>query len=92
MFLDVDKASDNISWSFLSKVFWHLKCGLKFENWTQGIYKKQNAKMPINGVFTDGFTIDKGTRQGCLLSPLLFISAMELFLQSRLDKTDKLKD
>lgn len=44
---------------------------------TRNLYPK-NAKILINGVLIDGFQIEKGTHQGCLLSPFLFTFALEV--------------
>ena len=77
--LDVEKAFDNVSWCFLQKVLHKVNCGPNFEKWIQNIYTRQNARLLVNGmVVNDGIKIEKGTRQGCPLSPLLFNIVLEM--------------
>uniref|UniRef100_A0A670HXE1 Reverse transcriptase domain-containing protein n=1 Tax=Podarcis muralis TaxID=64176 RepID=A0A670HXE1_PODMU len=54
--------------------------GQSFENGIGAIYSKQKAKLIVNNVVTEEIPIEKGTRQGCPLSPLLFITVLEVLL------------
>uniref|UniRef100_A0A670INI8 Uncharacterized protein n=1 Tax=Podarcis muralis TaxID=64176 RepID=A0A670INI8_PODMU len=49
----------------------------------KAIYSSQKAKLIINNNLTDSFMISKGTRQGCPLSPLLFIMVLETIVERR---------
>lgn len=44
----------------------------------KGIYTQQKARIKINGDLIEEIPIEKGTQQGCPLSPLLFILALEI--------------
>ena len=44
---------------------------------TWGFYEKQPAIVRWNGSHTKPFFIEKGVRQGCILSPLLFCAYTE---------------
>ena len=44
----------------------------------KAIYTQQKAKVRINGELSKEIQIQKGTRQGCPLSPLLFILTLEI--------------
>lgn len=44
----------------------------------QAIYTRQKAKIRINGDVTRETEIEKGTKQGCPPSPLLFILSLEI--------------
>uniref|UniRef100_A0A670JT87 Reverse transcriptase domain-containing protein n=1 Tax=Podarcis muralis TaxID=64176 RepID=A0A670JT87_PODMU len=80
IFIDAEKAFDNISWSFMKKTLKGMGVGRGFENGIDAIYSEQKAKLIVNNVVSEEFKIEKGTRQGCPISPLLFISVLEVLL------------
>uniref|UniRef100_A0A670JGC5 Reverse transcriptase domain-containing protein n=1 Tax=Podarcis muralis TaxID=64176 RepID=A0A670JGC5_PODMU len=82
LFVDAEKAFDNIIWDFLLKQLEHMEVGTEFFNGLKAIYTEQKAKLIINNVETTEIRIAKGTRQGCPLSPLLFIMVLEVLLNS----------
>uniref|UniRef100_A0A803SWC5 Reverse transcriptase domain-containing protein n=1 Tax=Anolis carolinensis TaxID=28377 RepID=A0A803SWC5_ANOCA len=80
--IDMEKAFDNLNWDFFKLLIRELDMGYKFINAINQIYDKQEAKIKINSVESQKFEICKGTRQGCPLSPLLFIFSLEILLKS----------
>uniref|UniRef100_A0A670K0T0 Reverse transcriptase domain-containing protein n=1 Tax=Podarcis muralis TaxID=64176 RepID=A0A670K0T0_PODMU len=80
IFIDAEKAFDNISWKFMKENLEGMGVGRAFQNGIEAIYSEQKAKLIVNNVVTEEFKIEKGTRQGCPLSPLLFISVLEVLL------------
>ena len=50
----------------------------KYFNKIKAIYKKPIANIILNGQKLKDFSLRSGTRQGCLLSPLLFNIVMEV--------------
>lgn len=90
VFIDAEKAFDNVSWNFLKKVLERMGIGEKFRRGIEAIYKEQKAKLVINNNTTEYFNIYKGTRQGCPLSPLLFIVILEV-LNKRLREATEVK-
>uniref|UniRef100_A0A803TA98 Reverse transcriptase domain-containing protein n=1 Tax=Anolis carolinensis TaxID=28377 RepID=A0A803TA98_ANOCA len=78
--LDAEKAFDNLNWDFLKLLLKELDFGYQFTNAIEAIYDQQEAKITINLQDSETFKIDKGTRQGCPLSPLLFIMSLEILL------------
>uniref|UniRef100_A0A670HN63 Reverse transcriptase domain-containing protein n=1 Tax=Podarcis muralis TaxID=64176 RepID=A0A670HN63_PODMU len=82
MFVDAEKAFDNVVWDFMLKNLEYMDVGNDFFNGVKAIYTEQKAKLIINNTVTEEIKIQKGTRQGCPLSPLLFIIVLEVLLNS----------
>uniref|UniRef100_A0A803TRG2 Reverse transcriptase domain-containing protein n=1 Tax=Anolis carolinensis TaxID=28377 RepID=A0A803TRG2_ANOCA len=80
--LDAEKAFDKLNWDFFKVLIQELDVGWQFQNGIKAIYNEQGAKIRINGQTTENFPINKGTRQGCPLSPLIFIFALELLIRN----------
>uniref|UniRef100_A0A803J592 Reverse transcriptase domain-containing protein n=1 Tax=Xenopus tropicalis TaxID=8364 RepID=A0A803J592_XENTR len=80
--LDIAKAFDTVEWSYLWCVLKQLGFGPRFINMVQLLYKSPRATLRINSLCTSNFTLSRGTRQGCPLSPLLFALAIEPFAQA----------
>uniref|UniRef100_A0A670JJJ0 Reverse transcriptase domain-containing protein n=1 Tax=Podarcis muralis TaxID=64176 RepID=A0A670JJJ0_PODMU len=82
IFVDAEKAFDNVIWEFMIKNLEVMEVGQKFLNGIQAIYTDQKARLIVNNVITEELKIGKGTRQGCPLSPLLFIVVLEVLLNA----------
>ena len=81
LFIDFSKAFDRINHTLL---FYELcKNGVhgKFFNILKSMYSKLTACVNTNNGLTDSFICRIGTRQGCLLSPLLFILFLNSYIQ-----------
>ncbi|KAF7247671.1 Craniofacial development protein 2 [Varanus komodoensis] len=78
LFLDDQKAFDNVNWQFMKQQMIQMEFGERFMNAISSIYQKQSARILINGELSNPIEIQKGTRQGCPLSPLLFILILEV--------------
>lgn len=48
-----------------------------FVSWVRLLYSSLTASVSSNNVHSPYFQLQRGTRQGCLLSPLLFVIAIE---------------
>uniref|UniRef100_A0A803SP10 Reverse transcriptase domain-containing protein n=1 Tax=Anolis carolinensis TaxID=28377 RepID=A0A803SP10_ANOCA len=80
--VDMEKAFDNLNWDLIKLLIKELDMGYKFTNAINQIYDQQEAKIKINSLESKNFEIQKGTRQGCPLSPLLFIFVLELLIKN----------
>ncbi|GJZ18778.1 RNA-directed DNA polymerase, eukaryota, reverse transcriptase zinc-binding domain protein [Tanacetum coccineum] len=75
--VDFEKAFDSLRWDHLDSVMENLGFGSKWWFWIHGCISKARSSVLVNGSHTSKFEIFKGLRQGDLLSPFLFILAME---------------
>ncbi|KAL3694736.1 hypothetical protein R1sor_008387 [Riccia sorocarpa] len=67
------KAFDSVSWRFLIDTLKTLNFGEKFQGYTQAILSNAASSVVINGRRSRPVEITRSVRQGCPLSPLLFI-------------------
>ena len=76
--IDAEKAFDKIQYPFIIKTL--QKAGIEgtYLNIIKAIYDKLIANIILNGEKLKAFTLKSGTRQGCLLSPLLFNIVLEV--------------
>ena len=76
--IDAEKAFDKIQHPFLIKIL--SKVGIKgaFLNIIKATHERPTANIILNGQQLRAFPLRSGTRQGCLLSPLLFNIVLEV--------------
>uniref|UniRef100_A0A8C5Q5Y4 Reverse transcriptase domain-containing protein n=1 Tax=Leptobrachium leishanense TaxID=445787 RepID=A0A8C5Q5Y4_9ANUR len=79
---DAEKAFDRVDWDFISLSLIRIGLGPHLRAWIGALYGDATARVCVNGVFTAPFPIRNGTRQGCPLSPLLFVLTLEPFLEA----------
>lgn len=82
--LDAETAFDRISWRYLFYTLERFGFGKNFISWVKLLYAAPMSSVRTNNVSSEPFSVSRGTRQGCPLSPLLFAVAIEplaLFLR-----------
>ncbi|VFQ72006.1 unnamed protein product [Cuscuta campestris] len=75
--LDITKAFDNISWSYIEKCLGHFGFSHIFISLVMNSIKFSVVSILINGNSSKAFNPKRGVRQGDPLSPYIFIIAME---------------
>lgn len=70
--LDAQKSFDSVEWGFLQEVLFVFNFNDVFVKPIIALYQNSTAPIKINGGLSNSFIIERGCRQGCPISPLLF--------------------
>ena len=88
--IDFEKAFDFLDKQFIFQCLGSLNFGPDIFNWIKILYNDVSSCVINNGAFSKFFPVNRGVRQGCPLSPYIFIIAVEtLALQIRNNKLIK---
>ena len=82
IFLDFRKAFDSIEWEYLKAALKAFNFGPNLLNWIDVLYNEASSCVINNGHSSSFFRLQRGVRQGCPLSGLLFIIGIELFARA----------
>lgn len=77
MLLDFAAAFPSVSQQFLRAVLAHIGFPASALHFMDALYHKNSCQLQLQGLRFEGFRMNSGIRQGCPLSPLLFITAMD---------------
>lgn len=78
--IDAEKAFDRVDWGFMMETLRSMGLGPRIMRWISNLYNHPKARVGVNGSMSSAFEMFNGTRQGCPLSPLLYIIALEPLL------------
>ena len=78
LFLDFQKAFDTISRDFMIKALRRFNFGENFIDWIKLIYSKPLSCVTNNGYSSEFFETERGIRQGCPVSAILFVIVAEI--------------
>uniref|UniRef100_A0A3B1KHZ5 Reverse transcriptase domain-containing protein n=1 Tax=Astyanax mexicanus TaxID=7994 RepID=A0A3B1KHZ5_ASTMX len=80
--LDAEKAFDRLEWSYMWAVLERFGFGAVFISMLQTLYNSPMASVLTNNIISPAFQLERGTRQGCPLSPHLFCLSLEPLAQA----------
>lgn len=75
--LDAAKAFNSLEWEYLWRALAVFGFGPIFLSRVKALYTAPSARIRINNTHPEPIQLERGTRQGCPLSPLLFALAIE---------------
>lgn len=84
--IDLKKAFDCVDWAFLRILLAKIGLRTKGIEWVMACVENIHFSVIINGIPSSFFLAERGLRQGCPLSPLLFILVMNT-LSLRINRT-----
>ena len=76
--LDFRKAFDSLEWPLIMRILDAFNFGSSIKRWISTFYTNVESAVLNNGYMTNWFKPSKAVRQGCPLSPFLFILSAEL--------------
>ena len=85
MKIDIAKAFDSVHWPFMLNTLRALNMPEKFVHWIELFVCTPSFSVQVNGELAGFFQSKRGLRQGCALSPYLFVICMNV-LSHLLDK------
>jgi len=83
--IDISKAFDSVQWSFLTNTLVAMNFSPTFIHWINLCITTASFSVQVNGDLVGYFQSKRGLRQGCSLSPYLFVICMDV-LSKMLDK------
>ncbi|PIK34552.1 hypothetical protein BSL78_28626 [Apostichopus japonicus] len=87
--LDQQKAFDMVDRGFLMNVLETFQLHPNFRKWISVLYEESFSSVIVNGFCSEVFNVERGVRQGCPLSPLLYVLFSES-LSRLLERDSKL--
>ena len=81
-FVDYEKAFDSLDRETLWKILRHYGVPMKLVNMIKNSYEGMSCRIIHDGQLTKNFEIRTGVRQGCLLSPFIFIFAIDWIMKT----------
>ncbi|KAM5171776.1 A.superbus venom factor 1-like [Mantella aurantiaca] len=78
--MDAEKAFDRVDWGYMEGVLQRVGMGPHMRAMIQALYSNPSARVRVNGHLSEAFEISNGTRQGCPLSPIIYVLTLEPFL------------
>nr|KAG5693360.1 hypothetical protein BaRGS_017653 [Batillaria attramentaria] len=84
-FVDFQKAFDSVDREVIWKLMSHYGFPPKFVNIIRQLYKDATCQVIHDGKLTEPFTVRTGVRQGCILSPTIFLMVVDWVMRQATD-------
>ena len=81
VFVDFQKAFDSVDRNFIWRLMHHYGFPPMFTNIIQQMYENATCQVIHDGKLTEPFSVQTGVRQGCLLSPIIFLMVVDWFMR-----------
>lgn len=78
LFIDFSKAFDTLNWKFMYQTLAYFGFNDNFINWIKTLYSDINTSVTNNGWISAPVKPQRGIRQGCPCSSILFVIAVEI--------------
>jgi len=80
--VDYEKAFDSVDWQTLWKLLRHYGILEEITNIIRNSYGGMTCRVVHGRQLTDAFEVRTGVRQGCLLSPVMFLLTMDWVMKT----------
>nr|KAG5708273.1 hypothetical protein BaRGS_021207 [Batillaria attramentaria] len=84
-FVDFQKAFDSVDREVIWKLMSHYGFPPKFVNIIRQLYEDATCQVIHDGKLTEPFTVRTGVRQGCILSPTIFLMVVDWVMRQATD-------
>ena len=81
VFVDFQKAFDSVDRNIIWRLMHHYGFPQKFVTIIQQMYEDATCQVIHDGKLTEPFTVQTGVRQGCLLSPTIFLMVVDWIMR-----------
>src|SRR6476469_2274464 len=88
-FVDFEKAFDRVNWEKMMNVLQSIGVDWRDRRTISKLYMNQKAVVRIAGGESDSGIIGRGVRQGCSLSPLLFLIYAKMMMKEAIENVEE---
>ena len=85
-FIDFEKAFDSVHHKTLWEILWSYGFPIKLINILRNMYEDNQCSVRHGGQQSEWFQVKSGVRQGCVISPLLFLLVVDWVMKQTIDR------